>query len=271
MQETITKEQDKISEERSADTYSKKSRIEILDFLRGIAIIYVMLYHFLYDLIYMGGMELPFFHAAWFEAIHMAFVGLLMIVSGMCSSFSRNLVKRGAAVFFAGSALTMITDLFMPQTLIVFGILSFFGVMMMLCGFLRPVFDKMSGRVSVIAGVIFILLYFVMSDFPDGVIHLAVTDIEISLPTEAKYLYPLGIKHSGFYSSDYFPIIPYGFIYLAGASLSRFVKERKMPKWFYGMKKIPVVNFAGKHSLAFYIIHQPVFIAAFELVNLISR
>ena len=39
----------------------RKNRAEFLDLLRGFAIIYVMLYHLMYDLIFFGGMDLPFF------------------------------------------------------------------------------------------------------------------------------------------------------------------------------------------------------------------
>ena len=61
-----------------------------------------------------------------------------------------------------GSILTIFTDLFVQDTVFVFGALSFFGVMMMICGVCRPVLDKMDRRVLL---AVSLLLYFITMDF----------------------------------------------------------------------------------------------------------
>lgn len=54
----------------SGEKFGKNNRIELLDLLRGAALIYVMIYHLLYDLISVKGMNITFFRAAWFDIIH---------------------------------------------------------------------------------------------------------------------------------------------------------------------------------------------------------
>ncbi len=248
-----------LMQEREKTAAVKKERVSLLDFLRGTAMIYVMFYHLAYDLVYYAEISVPFWRSAWFEALHTVILALLFSVSGICTAFSRDPVKRGAVIFFMGTLLTFFTELFMPYSVIVFGVLSFFGVMMMLTGIIRPLTDKANPWVS---AAVLLALYVMFFDFASegGTVHLIFADVKIPLPDDRVYLYPLGITHSGFFSADYFPLIPNGFIYLAGAAVSRAVKEHRLPAAFYAEIKAPVINFLGKHSLAFYIIHQPVFL-----------
>lgn len=239
--------------------FGRNNRIELLDLLRGIAIIYVMLYHLYYDLIYFKGMSITIYREDWFQVLHEIFLGLLILISGICCSFSRDPVRRGAVLFFMGSIFTIATDLFMHDSVAVFGALSFFGVMMMLSGLAKPVLDKINPKILFVASMV---LYIVTFDFPyeDGLLHLFFTDIRLPLPENAQYSYTIGIMPKGFCSSDYFPLIPNGFLYIMGAALSRPIAEKKFPKFFYANIKMKTLNFIGRYSLWFYIIHQPILI-----------
>lgn len=244
--------------------FGRNNRIELLDLLRGVSLIYVMLYHLCYDLITVKGVNITFFGARWFEVLHDAFLALLIIVSGICSSFSHDSVRRGAVLFFMGSIFTIVTDLFMHDSVAVFGALSFFGVMMMLCGLAKPIFQRIDWRILL---ALSLLLYFVTIDFADkgGLLHLFFTDIKLPLPENSQYSYTIGILPKEFYSSDYFPLIPNGFLYIVGAALSRPIAEKKFPSFFYGRIKARAVNFIGRYSLWFYVIHQPIFLGILYL------
>jgi uncharacterized membrane protein len=246
--------------ESTAPKYGRNNRIECLDFLRGAAIIYVMFYHFAYDLVNFAGVNVPFYGSDVWEAVHVIVLDTLVIISGICSGLSHNGVKRGALLFLLGSALTIFTDLFMPDTLIVFGALSFFGVMMMICALCKSAADKIDFRIIL---AVSLMLFYVTMDFmsENGTLHLIFTDVKLPLPTDRIYSYPIGIIQQGFYSADYFPLIPYGFLYIAASSLSDSAANGKMPKLFYKkctVKAVKAVNFIGRHSLPFYLFHQPV-------------
>lgn len=234
----------------------RNNRAELLDLLRGVALIYVMLYHLLYDLIFFGGMDLQFFFADWWEMVHQLFLIILFGVSGICAGFSKNVLKRGATLFLMGELLTIGTAIFIPDNIIVFGVLSCFGAIMLIYGVISPLIKKLP---NIAVFVVFALLAVVFFDFArNETLFFVFTKIKLDLPDNINYLYPIGITSKGFYSADYFPLVPYGFIFLSGTAFSDYVKSGQLPKFFYKVK-LPVINFLGRHSLWAYIIHQPVF------------
>ena len=226
--------------------------------LRGFSIIYVMLYHLLYDLIFFSGISVPFFFSDGWEIAHQFFLIILFSVSGICAGFSKNVLKRGAILFLCGELLTIFTAAFLPDNLIVFGVLSCFGASMLIYGVISPVLKKVP---NIIIFVVFTLLAVIFYNFPQNeTLFLIFDSIKLNVPDNINYLYPIGITSSAFRSADYFPLVPYGFIFLAGTAFSDSVKEERFPKFFY-KAHLPVINFLGRYSLWAYIIHQPVFLA----------
>ncbi len=254
---------DESVQEKMPAEIGRKNRAELLDLLRGFAIIYVMLYHLLYDLIFFGGVDLPFFFTNWWEAVHQLFLIILFGVSGVCAGFSKNVLKRGATLLIMGELLTIGTAVLMPDDVIVFGVLSCFGAIMLIYGVIAPFLKKLP---NIVIFVVFTLLTVVFFDFArNESLFLLFTRVQLDLPDNINYLYPIGITSASFRSADYFPLIPYGFIFLAGTAFSDFVKSGQLPKLFY-KAKLPVINFLGRHSLWVYIIHQPVFMLITYLI-----
>lgn len=247
----------------SVPEIGRNNRVGILDLLRGLAIIFVMTYHLLYDLIFFGGVSIPFFFSGAMDVIHNFFLIILFSVSGICAGFSKNVLKRGAVLFLLGEMLTLATAAFSPDNLIVFGVLSCFGSVMLIYGVIAPVMKKLPRSVVF---VVFVLLSVIFWNFSNTEsLNLVFTSIKLDLPKDALFLYPIGITSYNFYSSDYFPLMPFGFIFLAGTALSDYFKNGKLPEFFY-KAKLPVVNFLGRYSLWCYIIHQPVMLAAVYIV-----
>lgn len=241
----------------------RNNRVMLLDMLRGFAIIYVMLYHLLYDLIFFGGMSIPFFFSDAMEIIHRFFLVILFSVSGICAGFSKNVLKRGAVLYLLGEALTLITAAFIPDETIVFGVLSCFGMIMLIYGVISPALKKIPDPVVF---AVFAVLAVIFTDFyRTDSLFMVFGRIRLDVPDNIPWLYPIGITSSDFHSADYFPLAPYGFIFLAGTALSGLVKSGGLPKFCY-RAKLPVVNFCGKYSLWFYIIHQPLFMAVTYMV-----
>lgn len=236
----------------------RKNRVGILDMLRGFSMIFVMTYHLLYDLIFFGAIDIPFFFSKGMDVIHNFFLIILFSVSGICAGFSKNVLKRGATLFLMGEILTIVTAAFFPGNLIVFGVLSCFGVSMLIYGVISPFLKKLP-HLAVFA--VFAALSVIFFNFHSRESLFFIFDsVKLDLPHDSQYLYPLGITSHEFYSMDYFPLIPYGFIFLAGTGLSDIFAKKELPEIFY-KAKLPVVNFFGKYSLWIYIIHQPLFMA----------
>jgi uncharacterized membrane protein len=240
--------------------YNRQHRVHAIDWLRGFAMVYIMLYHLFYDLTAFGGIHLPFFYTGWWEVIHICFVSLLFAVSGISTRFSRNSLRRGVVIFFLGQAITvgtaiaeMITGMY--GIIIVFGVLTFIGLSMMIYWFIRP-YLKLDWRLLLTIALLFFAVFLI---FP----------IDNMVKNGNFWLFPFGITAPDFYSSDYFPLIPYFFIFLAGAALAEPITAGKLPKPFYE-RKIRPIEFIGRHSLAFYLIHQPALIIILFLTGVIN-
>lgn len=244
--------------------FNKTHRIYFLDALRGISILYVILYHLLYDVEFIFGKTIGFFHSWGMEAVHFFFLAILIGVSGISTAFSRNIFRRGAILYILGMLITLGTALFMPENLIVFGILSFFGLIMLLYAAAKPFLDRIDWRVQL---AVWILLYIIFRNFSqENTLDFLFFKLEIPQALhEIPYLYPVGIVPNGFYSADYFPLIPWGFIFLCGTALSKPILAEKFPAWFYTFKT-PVLDFLGRHTLLIYIAHQPLIFGALWLI-----
>ncbi|MCM1524926.1 MAG: DUF1624 domain-containing protein [Ruminococcus sp.] len=247
-----------------------KERIAVLDVLRGAAMILVVIYHILYDMKYIYRFDVPRALTPGqpeLEFVHTCFLWVLFGVSGICCGYSRDPLKRGAFLYIVGFLITVTTALFMPDELIVFGVLSCFGACMVITAFIKPLLDKADFRVILI---ISLLLWFTLSDlYRSGYIHLGFADIAVQLPKSCDFLYPIGIRGEHFKSSDYFPVIPYIFMFLSGHALYRPISEHKFPRRFYTAFSSGggALGFIGRHSLIIYAVHQPLLILIFEILT----
>lgn len=112
-----------------------KKRVYILDIIRGILIIYVVYYHFMYDLNDIMGHEIGYLYSEWFSTVRDCMSGSLIFISGISCNFSRNNIKRGARTSLIALMLSMVTAVVMPSQTIIFGILHLLGIMMLMYGF----------------------------------------------------------------------------------------------------------------------------------------
>jgi len=78
------------------------------------------------------------------------------------------------------------------------------------------------------------------------------------------WLSPLGFPSGDFASADFYPLIPYTLLFLSFAIMTKNIREKKLPKFFYrGI--IPFLQPVGRNSLWIYLFHQPVLFALFYL------
>ncbi len=223
-----------------------KKRYHFLDMLRGICIILVVFYHAMYNLSSIFGIEVWLFNSAIMDFLQVFFVMCLAVISGVSSSLTRSNAKRGIKTLAAGLVVTAVTYFAMPDQLIVFGILHFFGVSMLLYAAVEGFFEK----IPMIPGAVVSFLLFVV----------AFLAFPINIETENLFVkYFLGILgfETGLRSADYYPIIPWVFIFLTGCFLGRPFKNGTAPK-FFSLNPVRFLSFAGRHTLLVYLIHQPI-------------
>jgi len=142
-----------------------------------------------------------------------------------------------------GLLITVVTAVAMPGQLITFGILHFFGCCMLLYAAAHRLLEKVP--VALGAAVSF-LLYFVTRN-----LYYAVTGVPHSF-----LLFALGFR-TGHLSADYYPIIPWVFLFLAGGFLGRLFARGTVPDVFK-QDPVPALSWLGRHTMIIYLLHQPV-------------
>lgn len=230
-------------------------RVHWIDNVRGIALVNMVFYHFIFDLVYIFGAQIGWYKGwqgyYWQQAICITFIFL----SGISCSFGRNNVKRGVIVFLFGMLMTIGTWVAMPSQLIKFGILHFLGLARILFGVFERPLKKIKPEIGLL---LFMLLFLITKAVPEG--YFGIGDIRLfkipDLFYRAKFLFPLGLPHDTFRSGDYFPLIPWVFLFLSGyyfwGILTKYEKQgKKARQW-------PVFNTLGRRSLFIYVLHQPV-------------
>lgn len=75
----------------------------------------------------------------------------------------------------------------------------------------------------------------------------------------------LGFTEKDFYSTDYFSLIPWLFLFLAGYFTFRFLKGKRVMEYLKG-SFLPPVEWLGRHSLVIYMLHQPLLYLGLELM-----
>ena len=149
----------------------------------------------------------------------------------------------GLIVTAAALAVSAVTCLLLPALGIYgleirFGILHMFGLSMLLYG----LFTCKKRWIPALTGAVLFCLW------------LAVVVCPGSAYSETV-LIAVGITPDGFYSADYYPLLPYFFLYLAGTFIGPAVKEGKFPRWFYAARLKPI-EWVGRNSLLIYLLHQ---------------
>lgn len=232
-------------------------RVHLLDELRGFAIICMVFYHAMYDLVVLFRIDFPLFTSPIMQDfLQPLFAGLFILISGAVGHYSRSNIKRGLICFGFGLILTLATYFVMPRAFIAFGILHFLGIAMMLF----PLLEKLAQKIPPIAGIAAgLLLFWLFCGIPQGQIGLAPL-FSVQLPRElytTPFFFWLGFPGPGFFSSDYFPLLPWIFVFFSGVCFGRLLKDRRCPEWFYKPHIRPLA-FIGRHTVWVYLLHQPV-------------
>lgn len=245
----------------------KTRRVGFIDELRGLDIIVMVFYHAMYDIVYIFGVDIPFFYNFLMPYVQPFIAGIFIVLSGISCRYSRSNLKRGFRTFLLGMVLTVVTVIFMPDEAIYFGILHFMGTAMMLFALLEPVFDRIPPSIGLVVSIV---LYTLTLHLPHGYITVG-SLFELALPQSLytkAYLLPLGFAGAG---ADYFPLLPYFFLYLSGAFLGVYFKRNQMPDWLYYTRS-RVLSKIGRHTIVIYMLHQPVIMAVlFAVFWIISR
>ena len=245
-----------------------KGRVTFFDTIRGLSVVSMILFHFTYDLFFISHIKLTWFTPLvmqiWVSSISYPFI----FIAGCMCAFSKNSFKRAGVYGLVALAIFAATTFANIDTPINFGI--FFC--MASCTFVEALISRFAVQPKGYAAAILLLLIFVVC-IPISAGHIGIGSMVFSLPKElyqTPYLAWAGFPSPSFSSGDYYPLLPYLFLYLSGAAFNRQLKAEGYPNWMKTFS-LPLITEMGKHSLIVYILHQPILllIALFVSQNIV--
>jgi uncharacterized membrane protein len=216
-----------------------KQRNDWLDLWRSLAVLTMLVFHAALDLELFGVLPAGTMETPLAVVVRYLGGGSFILISGMLVLRARNGLRRGFTVLCLGLAVAVVTALVgLP---VKFGILQLIGLCMLLCTALRRPLGSSRGPALALA----FALLFAVSWYATA---------RIRLPWD--WLFPLGFRSASFFSADYWPALPWGFLYLLGTQLTpRPERERAGER-----ARLPAaLTFLGRRSLVIYLVHQPFF------------
>jgi len=232
-----------------------KSRLWEIDFLRGIAIIAMVIFNSASLFSFFGIINTGIDNTLWATAaIVIASTFILLSGVSMTLSFKKRKdytynILRGAQVLFYGFIVTIVSWFVAGSYAIVFGILHLIGVGKIISS-LSVKFEKL----NIIFGLAIIAIGIAMQN---------------AISTNPLLVW-LGIRYLGFQTLDYFPLFPWLGVMLIGVALGNmlFPKGKRMIK--VEQKPGTLVNFLciiGRYSLLIYFIHVVIVLGIVFLIH----
>lgn len=235
----------------------KVHRLWHVDCVRGAAVVSMVFYHFMWDVMFFGLYPVDVTDGGWRIFARIVAVTFLLLAGASmvltaetkpAAARDRQWLERGAKVFGWGLVVTAVTRLFLGDAFVLYGILHLIGTAFLLAPFLWRV-----RRWAPSLGVLFVA----------GGIVLSRRSPELSMLL--PYAIPLGV-HPEFYPAvDYFPVFPWLGVVMIGIGAGRMMLPLIRRVQASGPPPPVLAQLAavGRHALAVYILHQPVLLAGF--------
>lgn len=234
-----------------------KGRIDAIDIARGAALVAMAIYHFTWDLEFfgyvppamtaVGGWKL---FARSIASSFLFLVGVSLFLGHAKGIRWRGYWRRLAMVAGAALAISIVTYMAVPGGFIFFGILH----QIALASVLGLAFLRLPALVTLIAAAAAIAAphYLRSSIFDD------------------PWWWWTGLSESRPRSNDYVPVFPWFGAVLIGIAAAKIAERTGLFAWLAGLRTPGwtwPLSFGGRHSLAVYLIHQPVLIACIWLFS----
>lgn len=246
---------------------SPAARYALLDEIRGADLISMMCYHTVWDTVYIFGVS-----AGWYAALpgrlwQQSICWVFILLSGFCAPLGRRTLRRGAVVFAAGALVTAVTLIFMPADAVWFGVLTLLGSAMLLTGLLGGLLRRVPPAVGLTASTALFALGY---NAAAGYIGLGAFKFWLPAALYSNYFTAyFGFYPAYFYSTDYFPLVPWVFLFWCGYYLHLLLGRGR-----FGPLRCSVcapLGRLGRHSLLIYMLHQPVIYGALAAVFAVRK
>jgi len=223
-------------------------RIDLLDVLRGVALIAMAVYHFTWDLDNFGYVEQGLTGQGGWKLFARCIASSFLFLAGvsLVLAHARGIRwapfgKRLAQVAAGAAAITLVTYFATPNGYVFFGILHEIA----LASVLGLAFLRLPWFATALAGLVVIAL----PQFYETAL------------TNPKWLAWIGMAETRPVSNDFVPLFPWFGAVLLGMAASQLATLRGWWGPFSRLNpmlaRLRRLSWLGRHSLAFYLLHQP--------------
>lgn len=244
-----------LSEQRVDSSGTETLRFGEVDAMRGVAIIMMVIYHLMWNLLFFG------------------LVSNVSLQTGFWKYFQRT--TASTFIFLVGVSLVLSYNRLCQKRLANYAIfrrffwrgLRIFGFGMIISGIVRLV-----GTGTVDFGVLHLIGFSVIAAYP--FLRLAWVNIGLwallnvvgffsqQVTVNTKWLVWLGFEPPFYFYVDYFPVIPWFGVVLFGIGIANLLypDNRRVFRLYAGLPPslAQPLQYLGRHSLVIYLLHQPV-------------
>lgn len=227
---------------------ASSSRIWEIDFVRGLAIILMVIFHTVVDLTDFFGYDLAYLSGPWYYVGKLSAV-LFIIVAGISATLNHHNIRHGLTIWGWALVITAATYIYNAQTFIRFGILHLLGTSMISYAYL----PALSTKFFLTAAAAITLL----------------SPLTDKLEVATSCLLPLGLTPPGFVTIDYYPLLPWFGIFLVGVAVGKQQYQEKCSRLPHsGQGELAkFLRVLGRHSLPIYLIHQPILLLLLSMLH----
>ncbi len=224
-------------------------RFDRLDALRGVAIVWMAVFHLCYDLNYFGFIRQNFYTDPLWTVQRACIVTLFLFCAGLGQAVAleqgqswQRFWRRWAQIAGCAVLVSIGSSLMFPRSWISFGILHGIAVMLILARLLAP----LKGGLWIAGLAAIVLPQWVQHPFFD-----------------TRWTHWVGLVTRKPVTEDFAPVLPWLGVVLWGMAAGRWVLARRRG-WLAGALPAAAAPLAvlGRWSLSFYMVHQPVLIGA---------
>ena len=235
---------------------TRNARIPLVDALRGAAIVMMLAYHFSFDLNYFGVLHQNFYQDAFWIAARSVIVGSFLALVGVSLALAADrgvrwpAYGRRLAVIAACAIVVSTGSYFMfPASWIYFGVLHFIAV-------------------AGIVGLAFLRLR--LANLLTGAVLIVVGALFASPLFDQPWLNCVGLMTRKPVTEDYVPLLPWFGVVLVGLYIGQqLLQARRLAPargWHATGTIGRALGWAGRHSLAIYMLHQPLLLGILYLL-----
>ena len=239
---------------------SRSSRLIWLDVARGVALVAMAIYHFAWDLEFFGYSEAGTAAQGGWRLFARSIASSFLFLAGFSLVLGHGrqfrsvpFFRRLAMIVAAAAAITIATYIATPDRFIFFGILHAIAA------------------ASLVGVVVLKLPWPVVAAL--GIGAVAAPQFLRSAIFDTPWLWWVGLSTSNPPSNDYVPLFPWLGPFLIGMAVAKLTVRYGWLGLLQGRERgglQRLIVFGGRHSLAVYLLHQPILIAGLYLFSLVS-